>query len=67
MNYTPHHISNAALARSVENAQAPLSPTDPDLLYLKAVSAASTHCLYQCLGLIKRHQEIQDTRSESAI
>lgn len=63
---TPLNISNASLARSVENAQAPLSPTDPDLLYLKAVSAASTHCLLQCLGLLQRHQEIQDNRSESA-
>jgi len=59
-------LCNASLARSVENAQTPLSPTDPDLLYLKAVSAASTHCLLQCLGLLQRHQEIQDNRSESA-
>lgn len=65
-DYPPLHISNASLARSVENAHDPLSPTDPDLLYLKAVSAASTHCLLQCLGLLQRHQEIQDNRSESA-
>lgn len=59
-------FSNASLARSIENAQAPLSPTDPDLLLLKAISAASTHCLLQGLGLLQRHQEISDTRSEPA-
>lgn len=58
-------LCNAALARSIETAQAPLSPTDPDLLLLKAISAASTHCLLQCMGLLQRHQEIHDRRSES--
>lgn len=52
--------SNAALARSIESAQLPLTATDPDLLMLKALSAASTHCLLQCLGLLQRHHEFTD-------
>lgn len=51
-------LSNAALVKAIENAISPLSPTDPDVLMLKAVSAASTHCLLQCLSLIQRHHEI---------
>lgn len=58
--------SNASLARSIENATQPLSPTDPDLLLLKALSAATTHCLLQCLGLLQRHHEINDRNTESS-
>lgn len=59
--------SNAALTRAIENADAPFTSADPDLLLLKAISAASTHCLFQCLGLLQRHQEITgDNRSEAA-
>ncbi|TDG53383.1 hypothetical protein AWZ03_000198 [Drosophila navojoa] len=50
---------NASLARAIENIDcASFSPTDPDLLLLKAISTASTQCLHQCLGLLQRHQEI---------
>lgn len=51
--------SNASLARAIENIDcASFSPTDPDLLLLKAISMASTQSLHQCLGLLQRHQEI---------
>lgn len=59
-------LCNAALARAIENSDSPVPFTDPDLLLLKAISAANTHCLLQCLGLLQRHQEIQDHRSESS-
>lgn len=54
-----YFFSNAALARAIENMNGPLSPTDPDLLLLKAISTASTQCLHQCLTLLQRHQDIQ--------
>lgn len=58
--------SNAALAKAVENVVSPLSPTDPDVLMLKAISSASTSCLLQCLALIQRHHEISgDVRVRS--
>uniref|UniRef100_A0A182Y9F0 PH domain-containing protein n=1 Tax=Anopheles stephensi TaxID=30069 RepID=A0A182Y9F0_ANOST len=60
-------LSNAALARAIENLNGPLSNTDPDLLMVKALSAASTHCLLQCLGLLQRHQElVPDPRLEQS-
>lgn len=59
-------LCNASLARSVETASGPFTHTDPDLLLLKALSAATTHCLFQCLGLLQRHQEIADNRSNAA-
>ncbi|XP_053683769.1 oxysterol-binding protein-related protein 11 [Sabethes cyaneus] len=59
-------LSNAALARAIESVSNPLLPTDPDLLMLKALSAASTHCLLQCLGLLQRYNEFADTRNEPA-
>ncbi|XP_041783790.1 oxysterol-binding protein-related protein 11 [Anopheles merus] len=60
-------LSNAALARAIENLAGPLSSTDPDLLMVKALSAASTHCLLQCLGLLQRHQElVPDPRLEQS-
>lgn len=58
--------SNAALAKAIENVAIPLNPNDPDLLMLKAVSSANTHCLLQCLALIQRHHEISgDVRVRS--
>lgn len=66
LNHFFSQISNASLARSIENATQPLSPTDPDLLLLKAISSATTHCLLQCLGLLQRHHEIQDRNTESS-
>lgn len=59
-------VCNSELARIIENSEAPFSHTDPDLLILKAISAANTHCLLQCMGLLQRYQDIQDNRSESA-
>lgn len=59
-------VSNATLAKAIETVDGPLSPTDPDVLMLKAVSAASTHCLLQCLGLLQRHHDISgDVRIRS--
>lgn len=58
--------SNASLARAIENVDCEsFSPTDPDLLLLKAISTASTQCLHQCLSLLQRHQEIHTPRSET--
>lgn len=57
-------LSNAALARAIENVTSPLAHTDPDLLMLKAVSAASTQSLLQCFGLLQRHSELADNRGE---
>ncbi|XP_077301699.1 oxysterol-binding protein-related protein 11 isoform X2 [Arctopsyche grandis] len=51
-------LSNAALARSIESATKPFSHTDPDLLLLKATSAASMQCLLQCLGILHRQQQM---------
>lgn len=50
--------SNASLAKTIESLESPLSATDPDVLLLKAVSAASTHCMLQCLNLLQSHNEI---------
>ncbi|XP_026473413.1 oxysterol-binding protein-related protein 11-like isoform X2 [Ctenocephalides felis] len=50
-------LSDAALARAIESCSPPFSDTDPDLLLLKATSAASTHCLLQCLGLLQRQRQ----------
>ncbi|KAH8349774.1 hypothetical protein KR084_005819 [Drosophila pseudotakahashii] len=58
---------NASLARAIESIDcASFSPTDPDLLLLKAISTASTQCLHQCLGLLQRHQEINQPPAEAA-
>ncbi|XP_054733045.1 oxysterol-binding protein-related protein 11-like [Anastrepha obliqua] len=58
---------NASLARTIENIECEtFSPTDPDLLLLKAISTASTQCLHQCLSLLQRHEEIHSTSVESA-
>lgn len=57
---------NASLARAIESIDcASFSPTDPDLLLLKAISTASTQCLHQCLGLLQRHQEINQPVAEA--
>lgn len=54
---------NAMLTRAIENVEPPLSSTDPDLLLLKAISAASTHCLFQCMNLLQRHHDSSDNLS----
>lgn len=60
-------FSNASLARSIENIECvTFSPTDPDLLLLKAISTASTQCLHQCLSLLQRHEEIHSNSAEFA-
>ncbi|XP_061397755.1 oxysterol-binding protein-related protein 11 [Musca vetustissima] len=57
---------NASLARAIENIECEtFSPTDPDLLLMKAISTASTQCLHQCLSLLQRHQEIHTPHSET--
>lgn len=59
--------SNSVLTRAIENVELPLNSTDPDLLLLKAISAASTHCLFQCMNLLQRHHDVTgDTRSDMA-
>lgn len=65
MNNVSPPNSNAVLARAIENVESPLNSNDPDLLLLKAISAASTHCLFQCMNLLQRHQEVNN-RPESA-
>lgn len=50
-------LSDAALARAIESIQAPFNHTDPDLLLLKATSAATMQCLLQCLGILHRQQQ----------
>lgn len=61
-------FSNAVLTRAIENVDPPLNSTDPDLLLLKAISAASTHCLFQCMSLLQRHRDVSgDNRSDATI
>ncbi|XP_075978575.1 oxysterol-binding protein-related protein 11-like [Anticarsia gemmatalis] len=50
-------LSDAALARCIESSDSPFPHTDPDLLLLKATSAASMQCLLQCLGILHRQQQ----------
>lgn len=47
---------NANLIRAIENS---MTPTDPDFLVLKALSATTTTVLFQCLGLLQKYQEFQ--------
>lgn len=57
--------SNAVLTRAIESVEDPLDPNDSDLLLLKAISAASTHCLFQCMNLLQRQHEA-NIRPETA-
>ncbi|XP_026325199.1 uncharacterized protein LOC113234145 [Hyposmocoma kahamanoa] len=50
-------LSDASLARCIEASDSPFPHTDPDLLLLKATSAASMQCLLQCLGILHRQQQ----------
>ncbi|XP_031768747.1 oxysterol-binding protein-related protein 11 [Galleria mellonella] len=50
-------LSDAALARCIESSDSPFPHTDPDLLLLKATSAANMQCLLQCLGILHRQQQ----------
>lgn len=57
--------SNAVLTRAIESVDDPLDSNDADLLLLKAISAASTHCLFQCMNLLQRQHEV-NIRPETA-
>lgn len=58
--------SNAVLTRAIENVLPPLDSNDSDLLVLKAISAASTHCLFQCMNLLQRQYDVcANVRSEA--
>lgn len=57
-------LSDAALARCIESSESPFLHIDPDLLMLKATSAASMQCLLQCLGILHRQQQYA-TRNSS--
>lgn len=50
--------ADAALCRVIE-ASGGKCFTDPNLLLLKATSAASLHCLFQCLNILQRNQHQQ--------
>lgn len=48
--------ADTALCRVLESAGS-TSFTDRDLLLLKATSAASLHCLLQCMNILQRSQQ----------
>lgn len=50
--------ADAALCRVIESSGGKCF-TDPNLLLLKATSAASLHCLFQCLNILQRNQHQQ--------
>ncbi|KAK4876702.1 hypothetical protein RN001_009208 [Aquatica leii] len=50
--------ADAALCRVIESSGGKCF-TDPNLLLLKATSAASLHCLFQCLHILQRNQHQQ--------
>lgn len=55
--------ADAALCRVIESSGSS-SFTDPNLLLIKATSAASIHCLIQCLNILQRIQH-QESKSGS--
>lgn len=54
--------TDATLCRTIESAGSKFF-TDPNLLLLKATSAASLHCLFQCLNILQRNQQAQQART----
>lgn len=57
-------LSNASLGRMIESLESTeLLPTDPDLLLLKALSAANTYALLQCLGILQREHDYSNNKS----
>lgn len=54
--------ADSALCRSIESAGSKFF-IDPNLLLLKATSAASLHCLNQCLSILQRNQHAQQSRT----
>ncbi|XP_045462475.1 oxysterol-binding protein-related protein 11 [Harmonia axyridis] len=58
--------ADLALCRSIESA-GPKLYVDPNLLLLKATSAAALHCLIQCSNILQRNQHAQQARLGFAI
>ena len=54
--------ADSALCRTIESAGSKFF-VDPNLLLLKATSAASLHCLTQCLNILQRNQHAQQPRT----
>ncbi|XP_057662667.1 oxysterol-binding protein-related protein 11 isoform X2 [Diorhabda carinulata] len=54
--------ADLALCRSIESAGSKYF-IDPNLLLLKATSAASLHCLTQCMNILQRNQHAQQSRT----
>lgn len=54
--------TDAALCRAIESA-GPRLCVDSNLLLMKATSAASLHCLMQCLNILQRNQHVQQART----
>lgn len=50
--------ADSTLCRTIESAGGKFI-TDPNMLLLKAISAASLHCLTQCLNILQRNQHQQ--------
>lgn len=50
--------ADLALCREIEMAGGKYF-TDPNLLLLKATSAASLHCLFQCMTILQKNQHQQ--------
>ncbi|XP_017780686.1 PREDICTED: oxysterol-binding protein-related protein 11 [Nicrophorus vespilloides] len=55
-------LADTTLCRALESSSASFF-TDPNLLLLKATSAASLHCLFQCLNILQRNQHQQQART----
>lgn len=49
--------ADSALCRAIE-ATGGMCHTDRDMLLLKATSAASLHCLLQCMSILQRSQQV---------
>lgn len=58
--------ADLSLCRSIESA-GPKLYVDPNLLLLKATSAAALHCLIQCSNILQRNQHAQQARLGFAI
>ncbi|XP_064216054.1 oxysterol-binding protein-related protein 11 isoform X2 [Tribolium castaneum] len=54
--------ADLALCRTIESAGSKFF-VDPNLLMLKATSAASLHCLNQCMNILQRNQHAQQART----
>lgn len=53
--------ADSALCRALETAGG-MCYTDRELLLLKATSAASLHCLLQCMSILQRSQQMNITQ-----